>query len=75
MTGAPSVLFDPPNPIENETAVFQCVAQFEGQRKDEIPEDHLPYMRMFYAHDPNQELPAVEKTDLKRNIFIKVSQR
>ena len=72
-TDTPSIVLNPKNPVENYKAVFRCEANFRGPDKEQIPSDHLPYMTMFYAHDPSQELQAIEMAGVDTYNIIKVS--
>ena len=72
-TDTPSIVLNPKNPVENYKAVFRCEANFRGPDKEQIPSDHLPYMTMFYANDPRQELQAIEMAGVDTYNIIKVS--
>ena len=72
-TGEPSIILKRAVIVENDTAVFRCEAQFGGLPKNQLPVDDIPFLRIFYADNPKQDLSGVDKTNPEGNILIKVS--
>ena len=52
--------------MEQKTAVFICQISYEGWRHH-----YQPYMKLFLADDPNQEMQGSDTSD--NHTFIKVS--
>ena len=64
---------DPPKPMENETALIRCEVKFRGKQKEQILKEDLPYLRLFHADYPTQDMITADMTGSEENAFIKVS--
>ena len=60
--------------MENSTGVFRCEAKLRGAGRENITDNHLPFMKLYFADNPNQELPAVIRRD-RENTLVKVSDQ
>ena len=74
ITDKPSIDLKPSILIENKTAVFRCEGKYGGPKKDKISADHIPYLKIFYTHDTEVELPAVNMNAWEENTLIKVGK-
>ena len=63
---------DPPKPVENETALIRCEVKFRGKQKDQILKEDLPYLRLFHADYPTQNMITADMTGSEENALIKV---
>ena len=61
--------------MENSTGVFRCEANLRGTGRENITDNHHPFMKLYFADNPNQELLAVIKRDTEYNTLIKVSDQ
>ena len=68
----PSLKVNPNVLVENSTGVFRCEAKLKTSEEN-ITDNHLPYMKLYFANDPNQELPAVMRRDAENNTLTMVS--
>ena len=67
----PVLVLQPPELIENGTALFRCEAKFGGPWNG-ILKAHFPYLKMYYAHGPYLALPMVNMTEVVNNTVIQV---
>ena len=66
---------DPPNPVENNSAVFRCEVKIGGPPMEQIFRDDLPYLTLFYADYPTQKLLSVGGNSSEENVVIEVSSK
>ena len=59
--------------VENSTGVFRCEAKLRGPGRENIIDNHLPFMKLYFDDNPNQELPAVMRRDAENNTLTMVS--
>ena len=58
--------------VENSTGVFRCEAKLGGTGRENIT-GHLPFMKLFFADNPGQDLKTVRRDT--GNTLVKVSDQ